>query len=111
MSAEQVQAFLKLFEDDQFRAGFEAATPEARRAMLIQAGLNIPLEEAEAALKGERELGEQELDKVAGGLKLEGLKLEGLNLEGLKLQDLKLQGRDLSSQSPPLMPSGPLENL
>ena len=67
MSAEQVQAFLKLLEDEKFRAGFQAATPEARRAMLIQAGLDIPLEEAEAALKGERELADQELDKVAGG--------------------------------------------
>ena len=67
MSAEQVKAFLKLLEDANFRAAFEAAAPEARRAMLTKAGLAIPLEEAEAALKGERELGEQELDKVAGG--------------------------------------------
>ena len=98
MSAEQVQAFLKWIGDAKLRAGFEAATPEARRAMLIKAGLDVPLEEAEAALKGERELGEQELDKVAGGLNLEGGKLVGLNLEGL-------------DQSTPLMPGGPLENL
>ena len=67
MSAEQVKAFLKLLEDANFRAAFEAAAPEARRAMLTKAGLAIPLEKAEAALKGERELAEQELDKVAGG--------------------------------------------
>ena len=67
MSAEQVQAFLKWIEDAQLRAGFESAAPEARRAMLIKARLDVPLEEAEAALKGERELADQELDKVAGG--------------------------------------------
>jgi predicted ribosomally synthesized peptide with nif11-like leader len=67
MSAEQVKAFLKMLEDAKFRAAFEAAAPEARLAMLTKAGLAIPLKEAEAALKGERELGEQELDKVAGG--------------------------------------------
>ncbi len=67
MSAEQVQAFLKLLEDNKFQAAFQAGTPEARRALLVKAGLNIPLEEAEAALKGERELAEEELDKVAGG--------------------------------------------
>ncbi len=67
MSAEQVQAFLKLVQDAQFRASFEAASAEARRALLSQAGLNIPLEEAEALLAGERELTDQDLDKVAGG--------------------------------------------
>jgi predicted ribosomally synthesized peptide with nif11-like leader len=67
MSAEQVQAFLKWIEDAKLRAAFQAATPEARRAMLIKAKLDIPLKEAEAALKGERELADQELDKVAGG--------------------------------------------
>jgi len=67
MSAEQVQAFLKLLEDAKFKAAFQAATAEARRAMLTKAGLKIPLEEAEAALKGEGELSEQELGKVAGG--------------------------------------------
>ena len=67
MSAEQVQAFLKWIEDAKLRAAFQAATPEARRAMLEKAGLKIPLEEAEAALKGERELADQELDKAAGG--------------------------------------------
>ena len=97
MSAEQVQAFLKWIEDAQLRAGFESAAPEARRAMLIQAGLDIPLEEAEAALKGERELGEQELDQIAGGRKLGGLKLDGLRLDGLKQEGLKPEGRNLSS--------------
>ena len=67
MSAEQVQAFLKWIADAKLLAAFQAAAPEARRAMLIKAGLDIPLEEAEAALKGERELADQELDKVAGG--------------------------------------------
>ncbi len=67
MSAEQIKAFLKMLEDGQFRAAFEAATPEARRTLLTKAGLAISLDQAEAALKGERELSEQELDKVAGG--------------------------------------------
>jgi predicted ribosomally synthesized peptide with nif11-like leader len=68
MSAEQVQAFLKMLEDAKFKAAFQAAaTPEARRALLTKAGLAIPLQEAEAALKGEGELSEQDLDKVAGG--------------------------------------------
>ena len=102
MSAEQVQAFLKWIEDARLRAGFESAAPEARRALLTKAGLAIPLEEAEAALKGERELGEQELDQIAGGrklggLKLDGLKLDGLRLDGLKQEGLKPEGRNLSS--------------
>jgi len=67
MSAEQVQAFLKLLEDAKFKAAFQAATAEARRAMLTKAGLKLKLEEAEAALKGEGELDEEDLDKVAGG--------------------------------------------
>ena len=67
MSAEQVKAFLKMLEDAKFRAAFQAATPEARQVLLTKAGLDIPLQEAEAALKGEGELSEQELDKVAGG--------------------------------------------
>ena len=68
MSAEQVKAFLKLAENPAFRAAFEAAlTPEARQQLLQKAGLDIPVAEAEAALKGERELTDQDLDKVAGG--------------------------------------------
>ena len=67
MSANQVQALLKMAEDENFRARFEAGSAEARRAILAQAGLDIPLEEAKAALKGERELSEQDLDQVAGG--------------------------------------------
>ena len=67
MSTEQVQAFLKWIADAKLRAGFEAAAPEAQRAMLTKAGLAIPLEQALAALKGEGELSEQELGKVAGG--------------------------------------------
>ncbi len=67
MSTEQVLAFLKMLEDSKFKAAFEAATPEAKQELLTKAGLTISLAEAEAAFKGERELGEQELDKVAGG--------------------------------------------
>jgi len=67
MSENKVQAFLKWIADPKLLAAFQAAAPEAQRAMLIKAGLDIPLEEAEAALKGERELAEQELDKAAGG--------------------------------------------
>ncbi len=67
MSAEQVKAFLKLLEDGNFKAAFQAAAPEAQREMLKQAGLDLPLEQALAALQGERELADQELDKVAGG--------------------------------------------
>jgi predicted ribosomally synthesized peptide with nif11-like leader len=68
MSAAQVQAFLKMAEDADFLAAFQAAsTPEAKREVLTGAGLDIALEEAEAALQGERELDDLELDKVAGG--------------------------------------------
>ena len=68
MSAEQVQAFLKKAENADFRAAFQTApTPEAKREALTQAGLDIGLEEAEAAIQGERELDDLELDKVAGG--------------------------------------------
>jgi predicted ribosomally synthesized peptide with nif11-like leader len=67
MSAEHVQAFLKMAQDAAFRAGFEAASPEGRREILKKAKLDISLEEAEAALKGEGELDEQDLDQVAGG--------------------------------------------
>lgn len=68
MSAEQVQVFLKKAEDAGFRAAFQTApTPEAKQKVLTGAGLDIALEEAEAALAGERELDDLELDKVAGG--------------------------------------------
>ena len=67
MSAEHVQALLQLAETADFRAKFDAALPEERRAILAQAGLNLSLAEAEAALAGERELGEAELDQIAGG--------------------------------------------
>jgi predicted ribosomally synthesized peptide with nif11-like leader len=70
MSEKQVKAFLKWIADAKHRASFEAAKPDDRRAMLKKAKLDITLKEAEAALKGvkgERELADQELDKVAGG--------------------------------------------
>lgn len=67
MSAKHVQAFLDMAQDDAFRADFEAAAPPARREMLAKAKLDISLEEAEAALAGEWELGDQGLDQVAGG--------------------------------------------
>ena len=67
MSENQVQAFMKWIADPKLLAAFQAAAPEAQREMLKKAGLDLPLEQALAALKGERELAEQELDKVAGG--------------------------------------------
>ncbi len=67
MNADQVQEFLKMAEDQNFRARFEAATSTVRSEILKQAGLSISVAEAEAVLKGERELSEQDLDQVAGG--------------------------------------------
>ena len=68
MSADQVQAFLKMAADAKFRAAFEVATTEeAKRQVLDKAGLTIGVAEAEAALQGERELADEDLDKVAGG--------------------------------------------
>lgn len=67
MSAEQVQALLQLAETADFRAKFDAAVPEERHKILAQAGLKLSLAEAEAALAGERELGDDELNRVAGG--------------------------------------------
>jgi predicted ribosomally synthesized peptide with nif11-like leader len=67
MSTEQVQALLQLAETADFRAKFEAALPEERRNILARAGLNLSLAEAEAALAGERELADAELDQIAGG--------------------------------------------
>jgi predicted ribosomally synthesized peptide with nif11-like leader len=60
-----VDAFLKKMEDEAFRAAFEGATtPEAKEGVLAEAGLDISVAEAEAALG---ELSEEELDQVAGG--------------------------------------------
>jgi len=68
MSAEQVAAFLKHMADADFRTSFEAATTlDAKRLVLDKAGLTISVEDAEAALKGEGELDEQDLDQVTGG--------------------------------------------
>lgn len=68
MSAEQVAAFLKQLADADFRTAFEAATTQdAKRHVLDKAGLAISVEDAEAALKGEGELDEQDLDQVTGG--------------------------------------------
>ncbi len=67
MSIEHIQALQKLAEETGFRAKFEAASAEEQRAILAKAGLNISPPEAAAVLAGERELGEAELDQVAGG--------------------------------------------
>ncbi len=67
MNTDQMQKFLKMAEDQDFRARFEAATSTVRSDILKQAGLGISVAEAEAALKGERELSERDLDQVAGG--------------------------------------------
>jgi predicted ribosomally synthesized peptide with nif11-like leader len=68
MSADQVQAFLKKVTEASFRAAFEAAaTAAAKRKVLDAAGLTLSVTEAEAALQGERELADEDLDKVAGG--------------------------------------------
>ena len=67
MSAEQVKAFLKMLEDMKFRAAFQAAAPKARRELLTKAGLDIPLEEAEAALNHlDQGLGRQRVGLLAG---------------------------------------------
>ena len=67
MNVEQEQALQKLAADATFQTKFAAASSDERRALLAQAGLNVPLEEAEAVLTGERELAESELEEVAGG--------------------------------------------
>jgi len=60
-----VEAFLNKMEDGAFRAAFEGAgTPEAKEGVLAGAGLDISVEEAEAAWGG---LSDEELDQVAGG--------------------------------------------
>ena len=68
MSAEQMKAFLKKMGETDFRIAFEtAATPEVKRQVLDKAGFTITVEEAVAAIKGEGELTDQDLDEVAGG--------------------------------------------
>lgn len=67
MSQEQVQAFLKVAEDANFRTAFEAATTQAKRQLLDKAGLAISVEEALTALATTDELAEEDLNKVAGG--------------------------------------------
>ena len=68
MSQEQVQAFLKVAEDANFRAAFEAAnTTQAKRQLLDKAGLTISVDEALAALATADELADEDLNKVAGG--------------------------------------------
>lgn len=65
---EKVQAFLKkLAEDESFRAAFEsAATLEAKAKVLAEAGLDISAKVAMDAM-AEQELGDEDLDAVAGG--------------------------------------------
>ena len=68
MNADQVQAFRKLTEDDDFRSSFLAApTPEAKREVLDAAGLDIAVTDAEALLAEEGELTDEELEQAAGG--------------------------------------------
>jgi hypothetical protein len=58
------EAFLKKMEDDNFRAAFEdAETAEEKETILTEAGLDISVEEAKAALG---ELSEEALDAIAG---------------------------------------------
>jgi predicted ribosomally synthesized peptide with nif11-like leader len=67
MNADQVEAFRRLTEDDAFRNSFLAApTPEDKREMLDEAGLEIGVADAEAVLAGEGELTDEELDQAAG---------------------------------------------
>jgi predicted ribosomally synthesized peptide with nif11-like leader len=67
MSTEQVQAFLKAAENANFRTAFETATDQVKRQMLNEAGLDISVEEALAALATADELADEDLNKVAGG--------------------------------------------
>jgi predicted ribosomally synthesized peptide with nif11-like leader len=67
MSTEQVQAFLKAAENTNFRTAFETATDQVKRQMLNEAGLDISVEEALAALATADELADEDLNKVAGG--------------------------------------------
>jgi hypothetical protein len=68
MGADEVKAFIAKLADDEFRNAFNKAnTDQAKKLVLDKAGLSISVEEATAAMKGEGELADQDLDEVAGG--------------------------------------------
>ncbi len=60
------ELFAAKLADAAFRAAFEAADAARRQKLLAEAGLHLPLAEAEAILSGE--LSEAELEKAAGGM-------------------------------------------
>lgn len=63
----EVTLFLEKMGVPEFRAAFAgAATPEAKAAVLVGAGLALSVADAEAALAGQ-ELSDEDLDQVAGG--------------------------------------------
>lgn len=62
-----IEKFLEKMAESDFQAAFTgAATPEAKAAVLAEAGLTLSVAEAEAALAGQ-ELSDEDLDQVAGG--------------------------------------------
>ena len=62
------QLFLTKLEDPAFNAAFKAASAAGRQKLLDQAGLHIPLAEAEAILADlTGELSEADLQSAAGG--------------------------------------------
>ncbi|MBN1919689.1 MAG: Nif11-like leader peptide family RiPP precursor [Anaerolineae bacterium] len=62
-----LELFLEKMTDPEFQAAFMGAeTPEAKAAVLAQAGLTLSVAEAEVALAG-HELSDEDLDQVAGG--------------------------------------------
>lgn len=62
-----IAMFLEKMTDATFNAAFTGAeTLEEKAALLAKAGLELSVEEAEAALAGQ-ELSDEDLDQVAGG--------------------------------------------
>lgn len=62
-----IELFLEKMTDPEFQAAFMGAgTPEAKAAVLAQAGLTLSVGEADAAVAGQ-ELSDEDLDQVAGG--------------------------------------------
>jgi len=60
------ELFAAKLTDAAFRAAFEAADAAGRQKLLAEAGLHLPLAEAEAILSGE--LSEADLEMAAGGM-------------------------------------------
>ncbi len=66
--ATNAQLFLNKLQEPAFRAAFETADTSGRQRLLDQAGLLIPLQEAEAIFANvSGEISETDLEKAAGG--------------------------------------------